>query len=83
MKLTLSLAIAALLAAVPGALAGAPKAAGQHEALKSLCSADFHAVCPNADPDSDEAAACVRKNMKELSPGCRDAIAKEEKKSSK
>ena len=48
----------------------------QHEA----CQADAYKWCPHEVPDADAVAACLRKNMKWISPTCQAQFPENQKK---
>ena len=48
----------------------------QHEA----CQADAYKWCPHEVPDPDEVAACLRRNMKWISPACQAQFPENQKK---
>jgi len=43
--------------------------------LQRACSADYTRLCDGLDPRGTEIVACFQKNIREVSPGCRAAIA--------
>lgn len=48
---------------------------GSRASLKPFCSADYARFCDGLDLNGPEVVACFRKNAREVSPGCRAAIA--------
>ncbi len=48
----------------------------EHEA----CQADAYKWCPHEVPDADAVAACLRKNMKWISPACQAQFPENQKK---
>ena len=48
---------------------------GSRASLKPFCSADHARLCNGLDPNGPEVVACFRRNAREVSPGCRAAIA--------
>ncbi len=61
-----------LLGAFFGLLTAAP-AFAQHagtEAQREACQEDAYKWCPHEVPDHEEVAACLRKNMRWISPAC-------------
>ncbi|MCJ2067217.1 hypothetical protein MKK75_00070 [Methylobacterium sp. J-030] len=48
---------------------------GSRASLKPFCSADYSRFCNGLDLNGPEVVACFRKNAREVSPGCRAAIA--------
>lgn len=58
-----------LLAATLAAYAVPTPAAAQH-----ACEPDAHRLCSQFIPDESTVASCLRRNMRNLSPGCRAAM---------
>lgn len=48
---------------------------GSRASLKPFCSADYARLCNGLDLNGPEVVACFRRNVREVSPGCRTAIA--------
>ncbi|MCJ2116318.1 hypothetical protein MKK65_06960 [Methylobacterium sp. J-001] len=48
---------------------------GSRASLKPFCSADYARLCNGLDLNGPEVVACFRRNAREVSPGCRAAIA--------
>ena len=48
---------------------------GSRASLKPFCSADYARLCNGLDLNGPKVVACFRKNAREVSPGCRAAIA--------
>ncbi|MCJ2079712.1 hypothetical protein [Methylobacterium sp. J-090] len=48
---------------------------GSRASLKPFCSADYARLCNGLDLNGPEVVACFRKNAREVSLGCRAAIA--------
>ncbi len=60
---------AGLLLAVTLAANGVTPAAAQH-----VCEPDAHRLCSQFIPDESTVASCLRRNMRNLSAGCRAAM---------
>lgn len=61
-------------AQVPGlAPGGAP--GGDRALLQQYCAGDYLRLCAGIDPNGSEVDACFQRNMSNLSPQCRSAIA--------
>ena len=68
-----TLALAAALTALSVSNASA-QSAGERETLQLACGGDYLRFCAGTDPGGPEVRACFRRNMRNLSPGCRSAI---------
>lgn len=73
-----TLALAAALALAPLSLAHMSAASAQPASergnLERNCMGDYLRLCAGTDPGGPEVEACFRRNMRNLSPGCRGAI---------
>lgn len=45
-------------------------------AAEGDCKADISRFCPDVNPEGQAAMACLKENVQELSPGCKDNIQK-------
>jgi hypothetical protein len=67
--------IAGLALALAASAAQAQLSEAQKSAMRSNCRSDFMAHCMSTSPGSKEALECLQKNLTNLSPGCRTAVA--------
>ncbi|KAB1080741.1 hypothetical protein F6X53_05095 [Methylobacterium soli] len=75
MQSAYSLTVIALLAATTITPAQARDPVRPTDRLQTFCTADYVRLCPDIDPHAPEMEACFRKNIDDVSPGCRAAVA--------
>lgn len=73
MLIRTSLALAAALVFLSPSNASAQNA-GERQSLELACGGDYLRLCAGTDPGGPEVRACFRRNMRNLSAGCRSAI---------
>jgi len=74
------LGVAATLTAAPAFAQDAEAVLGN---LRTFCSGDYLRLCAGMDRKGLKVVACFRRNMPEVSPGCRAAVAEYRTKAAK
>ncbi len=63
-----------LMAAMAASASPAAAQKFSREEAQQACEADVHRLCDEYIPNEDEIAACLKKEIKHLSPACRKIV---------